>query len=405
MKRIVIIGGGFAGIWSAIGAARKLHELKIDEKEVEVMLINRDGYLGIRPRFYEKDPQNTRIALSQVLDPVGVKQMEGEVKNIDTKLQIVTVHQNEKQLDIPYDRLVIATGSQLVRPNVPGLREHAFSVDTYQDAIDLDKHIHALPNSPNVEGKYTAVIVGAGFTGIEIATEMVSRLKEIASKESKEAEVRVFLVDRNADVGAELGANPRPIIQNALADMNVTFYSKETVTSFDAEGVFLQSGERIPAQTAIWTAGVMATPLTELLPAEKDRLGRLHVDAYLRVKGLPTVFAAGDTALAKTDEDHHALMSCQHAIPMGKFAGHNVVCDLLNNTGMPYRQEDYATCLDLGPWGALVTNGWDRVPQQQGEEAKKTKQYINQDLIYPPLSGNREELFDAARPGEISQVN
>jgi NADH dehydrogenase len=232
--------------------------------------------------------------------------------------------------------------------------------------------------------------------------EMIPRLKEIASKESKESEVRVILVDRNAVVGAELGANPRPIIEEALADMNVEFCSNETVTSFDAEGVVLQSGKRIPAQTAIWTAGVKASPLAELLPVEKDRLGRLHVDPYLRVEGLPTVFAAGDTALAKTDEDHHSMMSCQHAMPMGKYAGHNVVCGLLGSVGMPYRQENYVTCLDLGPWGALVTKGWDRVPQQQGEEAKKVKQYIKQVIIYPPLSGNRDELFEAAAPGEIS---
>lgn len=68
MKRIVIIGGGFAGLWSAVGAARKLHELQIPEDEVEIMVINRDAYLGLRPRYYEKDPHNYRIPLSQVLD-------------------------------------------------------------------------------------------------------------------------------------------------------------------------------------------------------------------------------------------------------------------------------------------------------------------------------------------------
>jgi NADH dehydrogenase len=69
--------------------------------------------------------------------------------------------------------------------------------------------------------------------------------------------------------------------------------------------------------------------------------------------------------------------------------------------GIPYKQEIYNTCLDLGPWGALVTNGWDRVPQSQGEDGKKIKQYINQKLIYPPLSGNREEIFKEAAPTEL----
>lgn len=97
MKRIVIIGGGFAGLWSAVGAARKLHELQIPEDEVEIMVINRDAYLGLRPRYYEKDPHNYRIPLSQVLEPVGVCLLEGEVKQIDTDSQKVTVRQQGKQ--------------------------------------------------------------------------------------------------------------------------------------------------------------------------------------------------------------------------------------------------------------------------------------------------------------------
>lgn len=397
MKRIIIIGGGFAGVWSAISAARQLHELKVEENEVEVVLINRDPYFGVRPRFYEENPHKLRIPLNQVLDPVGVHFIQGEVSNINTDSQNVTVQQNGKQVDLAYDRLVFAAGSQLVVPNITGLREHAFSVDTYQDALKLDQHINGLHSLPNVDGKYTAIVVGAGFTGIEIATEMTSRLKKIAKKENKEAEVRVILVERNSVVAPDLGENPRPIVEQALRDMDVEIYTNETVRSIDAEGVTLQSESRISALTTIWSAGVKASPLTAQLPVEKDEMGRLPVDNYLKVKGLLSVFTAGDTAHAFTDDNHVALMSCQHAMPQGKVAGHNVVCDLLGLEGMPYKQEQYVTCLDLGPWGALFTNGWDRIPQYQGEEAKKIKMNINQSVIYPPLSGNREDLFEASK--------
>ncbi|SDJ14719.1 NAD(P)/FAD-dependent oxidoreductase [Alteribacillus bidgolensis] len=398
MKRIVIIGGGFAGMWSAVGAARKLHELQIEGNEVEVVLINRDSFLGLRPRFYEKDPHHYRIPLSQVLEPAGVSLIEGEVGQIDTHSQKVMIHQNREQIDLTYDRLVFAAGSQLVRPNIVGLYEHAFSTDTYQDAIDLDKHINGLPDLPYVEGKYTAVIVGGGFTGIEIAAEMTSRLKEIARKENKESEVRIVLIERESVVGPDMGANPRPIIEEALGDMHIEIYVNETVTSIGSDRVTLKSGKRIPSLTTIWAAGIKPSPLAKYFPVEKDEQGRLPVDSYLRIEGLPYVFAAGDTARAQTDENHISLMSCQHAMPQGKFAGHNVVCDLLGLTGIPYKQERYVTCLDLGQWGALFTNGWDRIPQYQGEEAKRTKRNTNQSKIYPPLSGNREEIFDAAAP-------
>lgn len=396
MKRIVVIGGGFAGMWSAIGAARKLHELKVASNEVEIVLINREPYFGVRPRFYEKDPQNFRFLLNQVLGPAGIRLIEGEVRQIDTQSQQVIVYQKEKQIEIAYDRLVFTAGSQMVLPDISGLREHAYSADTYQDAVKLERHINGLSDLPDVEGKYAAAVIGAGFTGIEIAAELTSRLAEVAKKEKKESEVRVILIDRNPVVGYELGANPRPIIEQALNDMHVVIYTNETVTSVEPEGLTLKSGKYLPSLTTVCSAGVKASPLAENFPVEKDNLGRLPVDPYLRVEGLPSVFAAGDTARAKTDETHVSMMSCQHAMPQGKVAGHNVVCDLFGLTGVPYKQERYGTCLDLGPWGALITAGWDRIPQVQGKEAKKIKQQINQSIIYPPLSGNLEELFEAA---------
>ncbi|KWW19094.1 MULTISPECIES: NAD(P)/FAD-dependent oxidoreductase [Peribacillus] len=396
MKRIVIIGGGFAGVWSAISAARQLHERQMERTEVEVVLINRDPYFGVRPRFYEQNPQNLRIPLSQVLDPVGVRFIEGEVGKIDTKGQKVSVHQKDEQMDLAYDRLVFAAGSQLVLPDLAGLRDYAFSTDTYQEALKLDDHINGLVDSDKVEGKYTAVVVGAGFTGIEIASEMTARLKKVAKQENKEADVRVILVQRTSSVAPDMGEHSRPIVEEALRDMNIEIYVNETVSSIDSEGVTLQSGGRIPALTAIWSAGVKASPLAADFPVEKDELGRMPVDANLKVKGMSSVFTAGDTALAMTDENHAALMTCQHAMPQGKVAGHNVVCDLLGIEGIPYKQEQYVTCLDLGPWGALFTNGWDRIPQYQGEEAKKIKMNINQAVIYPPLTGKREDLFEAS---------
>ena len=397
MKRIVIIGGGFAGVWSAVSAARQLHDLQVEKNEVEVVLINRDPYFGIRPRFYEESTENLRIPLSQVLDPVDVRFLEGEVKHIDTDSQKVMFQQSEKQMDLAYDRLVFAAGSQVVLPNITGLKEHAFSTDTYKDAVKLEKHINQLAQLPNAEGKYTAVVVGAGFTGIEIAAEMTSRLKKVARKENKEAEVRVILVERESVVGPDLGENPRPIIEQALREMDVEVYVNDSVRSIDAEGVTLQSESRISALTTIWSAGVKASPLAAQFPVEKDALGRMPVDAYLKVKGLSSVFTAGDTARAMADESNIALMSCQHAMPQGKIAGNNVVCDLLGLEGMPYKQEQYVTCLDLGPWGALFTNGWNRIPQHQGQEGKKLKMNINQSVIYPPLSGKKEDLFEASK--------
>jgi NADH dehydrogenase len=141
-----------------------------------------------------------------------------------------------------------------------------------------------------------------------------------------------------------------------------------------------------------------ANPLTRLLPAERDRLGRIPVDEYHRVRGVAGVFAAGDSAWLTLDGTHGSVMSCQHGRPMGRFAGHNVVCDLLSQPMLPLRIDWYVTVLDLGPWGAVYTEGWDRHVVTSGEAAKRTKQEINHRRIYPPLTRDRAEILAAAAP-------
>jgi NADH:ubiquinone reductase (H+-translocating) len=96
-------------------------------------------------------------------------------------------------------------------------------------------------------------------------------------------------------------------------------------------------------------------PLTRLIPIEPDRSGRIPVDEFMRVKGVDKVFAASDSAWSMMDDVHASVMSCQHGRPMGRIAGHNVVCDLLGLPMLPLRIAWYVTVLDLGPWGALYT--------------------------------------------------
>jgi NADH dehydrogenase len=131
-------------------------------------------------------------------------------------------------------------------------------------------------------------------------------------------------------------------------------------TALDAEGATLSTGQRVAAATVVWCAGMRANALTSLFGIELDRLGRLPVDDYLHVVGVPGVFAAGDVAAAKTDDQHLSVMSCQHGRPMGRYAGYNVVGDLLGEPMLALRIPWYVTVLDLGPAGALYTEGWDR---------------------------------------------
>ena len=397
-KQILVLGGGFAGLWSAVGAARKLDELGLGPEEVEVSLVNRDGYHCIRVRNYEADLSAVRVPLDDVLGPIGVRRLEGEVAAIDLAGQTVTVTITNGQRTLPYDRLVFALGSQILRPNVPGLAEHGFDVDTYNGAARLNSHLQSLLGLPASAGQLTVIVVGAGLTGIEVATEMPGKLRSLLAQANTMRPFRVILADHNPQVGSDMGESARPVIEEALAALGIETRLGIDIVAIGPSGVTLKSGEEIPAATVVWCAGMRANPLTQLFPVERDRFGRLPVDAFMRVNGVANVFAAGDVAWAMMDDRHASVMSCQHGRPMGRFAGHNVVCDLFGLPMLPLRIPWYVTVLDLGPWGAVYTEGWERTVVTKGEAAKRTKQLINCQRIYPPLTGNRQEILAAAAP-------
>jgi NADH dehydrogenase len=397
-KRILVLGGGFAGLWSAVGAARKLDELGLGPEAVEVTLVNRDAFHSIRVRNYEADLTPVRVPLDDVLEPAGVRRVEEEVAGIDLAEQAVRVTTAGGERTLPYDRLVFALGSQLARPNIPGLSEHAFDVDTYDGAARLDAHLQSLPGRPESPGRFTVVVVGAGLTGIEVATEMPGRLGAILAQAGMTQSFRVILADHHPWAGSDMGDSARPVIAEALAALGVETHLGVEVSSVSPAGVTLRSGGEIPAATVVWCAGMRAHPLAGAFPGERDRFGRLPVDEFMRLKGTASVFAAGDLAWAMMDDRHASVMSCQHSRPMGRFAGHNVVCDLFGLPMLPLRIPWYVTVLDLGSWGAVYTEGWDRRVVSQGEAAKKTKQMINCHRIYPPLTRDRQEILAAAAP-------
>ena len=369
-KQIVVLGGGFAGLWSAVGAVRRLDELGVGLDAVEVALVNRDAFHNIRVRNYEADLSSVRIPLDDILGPIGVRREEGEVIGLSVGQQTVLLATPNGEKTLSYDRLVFALGSQLVRPNVPGLSEHAFDIDTYKAAARLNAHLESLPRRAASPGVLTVVVVGAGLTGIEAATEMPGKLRAALAQAGSSRPFRVILADHNASVGSDMGDSARPVIEEALSALGIEIRLGVRIVAISPTHIALESGEEIPTATVVWCAGMRANPLTRSLGSDHDRLGRVPVDEFLRVKGVPAVFAAGDVAMAMMDSSHTSVMSCQHGRPMGRFAGHNVVGDLLGLPMLPIHIDWYVTVLDLGSWGAVYTEGWDRHVVTKGEAAK-----------------------------------
>lgn len=370
-ERIVVVGGGFAGFWAAIASKR------VAGDRADVTLISQEPVLQIRPRLYEANPEHFGVALRPILDSVGVRFVHDQAIGIDLEGRAVLLTRDR----VSYARLVVATGSRASKPPIPGATD-AYSIDTQRDAIAFDARLAQIAETIK---RPTVVVVGAGFTGIELTLELRDRLAAHGD-EALAQRARIVLIGRAQEVGHDLGPGPRPLIESALSDAHVECHLGAAVCAIGNGSLTLGDGRMIRADAVVLTTGLVAAPFVRQVPGERDALGRLFVDGSLRAPDAPEVFVAGDAAAADTGDGHLALQSCQHALQLGRFAGENAARDLLGLPTLRYSQLEYDTCLDLGRSGAVFTDGWEREIVESGALAKARKQRINRTVIYPPAT-------------------
>lgn len=376
---IVIVGGGFAGFWAAMAARR------VSGPSLPLTLVSRDQLLQVRPRLYEQRPQDHAVDLKPLLDRVDVRLVQGEAVDLDVTTKRLEVHGAP---DVPFERLVVATGSVMARPPVPGATS-VHSIDTVTEALRLDRRLAQVAKASEPP---TVVVVGAGFTGLELALAMRDRLAAHGNLSMAER-ARVVLMDRSQVVGPELGPGPRPVIEAALADASIQLMLGAGVSALTPDSVTMAGGKQIGADVVVLTTGMVAAGFTHRVPGPRDGKGRLLVQADLRSPVAPDVFVAGDAAVADDGHGHTTLQSCQHALQQGRFAGENAARDLVGAPTLAYRQPPYVTCLDLGRSGAVFTRGWDRSVEWAGDRAAQLKRVINTEVIQPPTDATATELL------------
>ena len=354
MRHVVIVGAGFAGVWSAAGAA-----LARGAEDLRITVVAPNDHLVLRPRLYESDLEPATVELRRILEPIGVEHVRSTVTEIHPDRRTVVLADGEQ---LSYDRLVLASGSQLVRPRGVHGAEHLFDIDTLEGARRLNEHLEGR------EG-YAAVVVGAGFVGLEAATALAAR-------------GHVLLVDQADVVGDQLGPGPRKEIESALARLGIDLRLRTSVVEVGDGYAVLSDGTQVRADATVWSIGLRASALTRQLGVPLDHLSRVPVDERLRA--LPDIFVAGDAAAAAFDDEHTVMQACQHASPLGKVAGFNATADLL---GLPLRDftpGPYVTCLDLGEAGGIFTRGWERRVMATGSDGAEIKRRINE-AIRPPV--------------------
>ncbi len=377
-SHIVVVGGGFAGLWAAAAAAAAGTERT--ERPVAVTLVTPATSLSIRPRLYEAELEPTLVELGPILEPVGVQLHTATATRIDHRTRTIRTDDGET---LRFDAAVVAVGSSSPLPAVSGLAEHAHRIDVHHRAAAFRT---ALADARSRSTEVRVTVVGGGLTGIELATELAS-----------DPGVNVTLVDGGA-VGQPFGEATGDIIRGALIHLAVEIIDGERVVAVSSDSATLSAGRTVDHDLLVWCGGLRANQLHGLETFAHDELGRLVVDPYLRLAGDVPVWAAGDSARFRFDGEHIAPMSCQFAIPAGRWAGFNAAANVAGGQPVEFAVDRYVTCVDLGRAGAVFTRGWDRVPMLTGAEGKRMKSYINRTEIYPPT--DPVELLRSARPIE-----
>lgn len=399
-KQLIIVGGGFAGFWSAMSAVRQSRALNQHE-QLEITLVNTDNYFTIRPRLYEVSLEGLRVELDKYLQPLGIRQITGKAEAIHPERNEVVVATDYGIRNLSYDYLVLATGGALKAMDLPGI-EHTHNIDTFAGAQKLEEHLIDLAKQQfSQPGATTLIVAGAGFTGLEAVTSIAEKARMISKTYTgHEPDFQVVLIDRGQKLGGFFSEEGQDYIAAACAEKNIRVINGAEIKSIEKDQVLLSNGETIASRTVIWTVGMVASSLTGSFQGERDNQNRLHVDTFLKLASYPNVIITGDVAHVSVDNGQTAVMACQYAQFMGRWAGHNAVNDLFGEPLKEYIQNGYVTCLDLGGEHAVYTTGWERSMQQSGAEAAATKKWVNTILLYPPESP--EEAVAASYP-EIPQ--
>jgi NADH dehydrogenase len=358
-KRVVIVGGGFAGF----EAARSLYKtVQKTEADIEVVLVNPTDYFLYLPLLPEVaaavvDPRRVTVSLPAALP--GVRLALGTVHTVDLKARKVAYTDPEgDEHSIDYDRLVLAAGSVNKLLPIRGVTEHAHGFRGVPEALYLRDHVirqielaAMTEDQAERDARCTFVVVGAGYTGTEVAAQgpLFTDVLKARHPELRDQNVRWLLLDIAKKVLPELNPRLSRTADKVLRSRGVELGLGDTVEEATAAGVRRKSGEFVPSRTLVWCVGVRPDPLVEEtgLPTQS---GRLVTDPTLAVPGYPEVFACGDAAAVPdlTRPGTVTAMTAQHASRQGKLAGHNVYASLTEGRLRKYKHHDLGFVVDLG---------------------------------------------------------
>jgi NADH dehydrogenase len=349
-QRVIVLGGGFGGVYAAMHLERAL----ADHPEVEIILVSRENFFSFTPMLHEVAASD--VDLAHIVNPVRkllkrVRFFVGDVANVDLDRRVVRVvhgsRADEHHHDLEFGQLVLALGSITNFRDVPGLAEHALTMKSLGDAIALRNQLIASLEEADTECSQragrrsalcTVVVAGGGFAGVET----IGALNDFAREALRfypnlsKRELRFVLVHSGDEILPELDATLGAYAREKLAARGVEIRLGVRVSSAGDDEVELSDGEKLQARTLVWTAGTAPHPMLARLTCEKER-GRVRVTPGLALPSHPGVWAIGDCAWIPDENGRPYPPTAQHALRQGARVAENVRAQLEGRAPRPFR--------------------------------------------------------------------
>ena len=356
--KVLVLGGGFGGFYAALNLEKRL------KRTHEITLVSAENFLLYTPLLPEAaagmlEPRHLVVPLRSALKRTRV--VVGRVELIDTVVRSVRVQPAAgPSIALPYDHLVFALGSATRMPRaVPGLAEHAIGFKSLAEAIWLRNRVlshlemaDAAADAAEKRRLLTFVFVGGGYAGVETAAEIHDLLRDALRyyPRLEREQLRVVIIEAAASILRDLGDDFAGRVQRHLVAKGIDIRTGTSLKEVTADAATLATGEVIETRTVVWTAGVVAAPLTSQVPGEKDGRGRLVTTPEMRVKGADGVWALGDSAAVPDAKaaGAPAPQTAQHALRQARTIARNLAAALDGGTAIPFAHGNLGMLAGLG---------------------------------------------------------
>ena len=352
-NKILILGAGYGGVHTAKKLAKKYRK----NNDVEITLIDKNPYHTLMTELHEVaggrvHPESVQVELCKIFGKSKVNVVTDFIENVDTDKKVVkTTHGNYS-----YDYLVIGTGSEPAFFGVPGVKENGFTLWSFEDALKIRHHIEDMFAKASLErnaGKrkemLTFIVAGSGFTGIEMAGELLEWKSRLAREYNvDESEVTLKVVEAMGTILNMLDRKQADKAEKYMVKHGVEVLKNSPIVEVSKDKITLKSGEKISTRTLIWTCGIQANQDAKEYGLETARAGRLQTNEYMQAIGKKDVFVVGDMAYFEEEAGKGTPQIVEAAEQTANTVVKNIIASIENKEMQKFKGNYHGFMVSIG---------------------------------------------------------